>query len=187
MIGRLPKSLNINGVDYPIRSDYRDCLLILQAFSDSELTEAEKKIVMLKCLYKSTDVLKEENIQEAGQQAVWFLNCGNTVSKPHSTKPLYDFEQDEQILFSAVNKVAGQEIRDVEYMHFWTFLGLFNEVGDGVFSTVVSIRNKKNKGKKLEKWENEFYRNNKEMIDLKRKYTKEELRELEKLNQILGI
>lgn len=146
MIGQLPKKLTINGTDYDIRSDYRDCLLILQAFSDVELSDNEKTIIMLKCLFKSDEVFREENIKEACEQAVWFLNCGNAVNKPHTSKPLYDFEQDEQILFSAINKVAGCEIRNVEYMHFWTFLGLFNEIGDGVFSTVVSIRNKKTKG-----------------------------------------
>lgn len=188
MIGRLPKELNVNGKEYEIRSDYRDCLLILQAFGDPELSEIEKRLVMISCLYvNDQEVLKPENIQEAAKKAVWFLNCGDSIGQSHSKKPVYDFEQDEQILFSAINKVAGKEIRNEEYMHYWTFVGLFNEIGEGVFSTVVSIRDKKNKGKKLEKWENEFYRNNKEMIDLKRKHTKEELRELEKLNQILGI
>ena len=187
MIGRLPKSLSVNGIDYPIRSDYRDCLLILEAFSDVDLSEREKTLVMLKCLYKSDDVLKEENIQEACEKAVWFLNCGNTINKPHTSKPLYDFEQDEQIIFSAVNKVAGTEIRNLEYLHFWTFLGFFNEIGEGVFSTVVSIRNKRNKGKPLEKWEKEYYQKNKEMIDIQRKYTKREQEQLDELNRILGV
>lgn len=60
------------------------------------------------------------------------------------------------------------------YIHWWTFLGYFNEIGEGLFSTVINIRQKKNKGKKFEKYEQDFYQNNKDLIDLKKKYAKEE-------------
>ena len=36
------------------------------------------------------------------------------------------------------------------------------EIEEGTFSTVLGIRQKKAKGKRLEKWEEEFYRNNKD-------------------------
>jgi len=42
------------------------------------------------------------------------------------------------------------------------------------------------KGKKLEKWEQEFYRNNKRQCDLKRKHTKEEQAEIDYWNRLLG-
>lgn len=183
MIGRLPTSLNIQGKEYEIRSDYRDCLVILQAYSDPDLTDMEKGAVCISILYKEPPA--PEHLQEAYDKAVWFLNCGDTVQKPHTHQPTYDWEQDEQMIFSAINKVANKEIRSAEYMHFWTFIGLFNEIdGQGTFATIINIRNKKNKHKRLEKWEQEFYRNNKEIIDIKRKYTegeKEVLSELDKL------
>lgn len=182
MIGRLPQSLEIDGKDYPIRSDFRDCLLILQAFSDVELTEEEKVRVMVECLYKEIP----ENLEEAINQAVWFLNCGNTVGQPQTSKPLYDFEHDEQIIFASINHVAGKELRLEDYVHFWTFLGYFNEIGEGTFSTVVSIRSKKQKGKKLEKYEQEYYSKNKELIDLPTRYTQEEQEENKKLLDIFG-
>jgi len=78
------------------------------------------------------------------------------------------------MIFSAVNKVAGREIRELEYLHWWTFLGYFNEVGEGTFSFVVGIRHKLNKGKKLEKHEKEFLSQNKELIRLEKPRTREE-------------
>ena len=184
MIGRLPTSLEISGKEYKIRTDYRDCILILQAFADVELTLEEKAQVLLEVLYLDTP--EEANLQEAYDKAVWFLNCGDKVVSPVKGKPLYDFEQDEQIIFSAVNKVAGKEVRELEYMHFWTFISLFNEIGEGTFSTIVSIRNNRNKGNQLENHEKEFYRNNRELVDLKRKYTGKELEQLNVLNALLG-
>ena len=90
-------------------------------------------------------------------------------------KPAYSWQKDEQIIFSAVNKVAGTETRSLDYLHWWTFLGYFNEVGEGTFSFVVGIRNKLNRGKKLEKYEKDFLAHNKELVKLERPKTKEEL------------
>ena len=97
-----------------------------------------------------------------------------------------DWEQDESLVFPAVNKVAGQEVRNTEYMHWWTFMGYFMEIDDGTFSTVVGIRQKKVKGKKLEKWEQEFYRNNRKLCDLRKRYTEEEQAEIDYWNKLLG-
>jgi hypothetical protein len=102
-----------------------------------------------------------------------------------------DWEQDEYLIFPALNKVAGCEIRSVDYMHWWTFFGLFNEVGDGLYSQVINIRSKLANGKKLEKWEREYYEKHKEMIVIKEKLSPEEEAELKAeedyINQLIGL
>ena len=183
MIGSLPKSLMVNGTEYEIRSDYRVGLLLMQAFDDVELDDREKIAVLIECLY--VDSIPAEYIQEAINQAVWYLNCGNVYEHQVSDSKKYDWEQDEQLIFSAVNKVAGKEIRALEYMHWWTFIGLFNEIGEGTFSTIVSIRDKRNKHKKLEKWEQEFLRKNPDMVKLKKKLTEKEKEEQEFIRNML--
>lgn len=185
MIGSLPRSLTVNGKEYPIRSDYRDCLTIISAFTDPNLTIEEQVAITLRIMYK--EPVPNDDVLEAYEQAVWFLNCGDTINKPHTSAPLYSWSQDEQLIFSAVNKVAGKEVRAVEYLHFWTFMGLFNEIGEGSFSTVISIRNKKRKHKQLEKWEKEFYRNNKELVDLKVVLSEEEQKEQDEVSKLLGL
>lgn len=96
-----------------------------------------------------------------------------------------DWDQDAQIIIPSINKVLGFEVRSVEYMHWWTFFGAYMEIGEGVFSSVLSIRSKKAKNKKLEKWEQEYYQENKWMIDLKKKYTQEELEEQRRWKELL--
>jgi hypothetical protein len=188
MIGYLPRKLNINGTDRAIRSDYRVALLIFQAYNDTELSEEEKVQTMMECLYEDYENIPTEDCQEAADKAVWFLDGGSTSeedSKHQQSKKVMDWEQDEQLIFSAVNKVAGYETREKEYMHWWSFLGFFNEIGEGLFSTVINIRQKKNKGKKLEKHEQEFYRENKSLIDIKVKLTPEEQAEIDYWNERL--
>ena len=68
MIGLLPKSLQVDGKDYKIRSDFRVALNIFQAFNDPELTDFEKYTVCLDCLF----IERPENSEEAFRKAVWF-------------------------------------------------------------------------------------------------------------------
>lgn len=181
MIGRLPKTLNVNGVERAIRTDYRVALCIFQAFNDVNLKDLERTAILLDCLY----VDKFEFTEDAITQAMWFLDGGKTYEKSNDKKVM-DWEQDSSLIFSAVNRVAGKEVRELEYMHWWTFLGLFAEIGECLLSTVINIRSKKNRGKKLEKHEQEFYKRNKDMVDLKKKYTVSEQQEIERLNKLLG-
>ena len=75
------------------------------------------------------------------------------------------------MIVSDVNRVAGCEIRALSFCHWWTFISWFNAIGDGQLATVVYVREKLRKGKKLEKWEQEFYKENRAKIEFKVKYT----------------
>lgn len=185
-IGELPKSLKVNNEEWAIRSDFRVALTIFQAFNDVELSQKEKTIAMLDCLYEDFRLMREYEYEEAIKQALWYLDGGDDYTDKQNKKKIMDWEQDEQLIFSAVNKVAGKETREEEYIHWWTFLGYFSEIGEGLYSTIINIRNKKNRGKKLEKYEQEFYSNNKSLIDLKKKYTEEEQKEIERLNKLFS-
>lgn len=181
MIGALPETLTVGGEEYPIRTDYRNVLQVFEAFQDPELTQEEKWIVAIYLLFEDfacdDDVLEAAqdgfDLGEAMKQISWFISAGQP-EKQVLEQPTYNWTQDEQMIFSAVNKVAGRETRELEYLHWWTFLGYFNEVGEGTFSFIVGIRHKLNKSKKLEKHEKEFLSHNKELVLMKKPLTKEE-------------
>lgn len=188
MIGQLPTSLEIGGQQYAIRSDFRVVLNIFQAFNDPELSDSEKAYVCLKCLYINFESVPRQNVQEAINKAFWFCDGGDMPkSKPSKTKS-FDWEYDQSILFPAINKTAGYEVRSNDkYMHWWTFIGYFGEIGEGLFSTVMHIRQKRSNGKKLENWEREFYNNNKALINIQTAQDKAEIAETEAaLKDLLG-
>lgn len=174
MIGELPTSLEIGGQAYAIRTDYRVILNICQAFNDPDLNEKEKCYVCIRCLYEDYDRIPREHIQEAVEKAYWFVGGGDVPQENVQPIKVMDWKQDESIIFPAVSKVAGYSVRTAEYVHWWEFIGLFNEIGDGLFSEVISIRSKLGKGKKLEKYEREFYKNHRKMIDLQKRLTADE-------------
>ena len=186
MIGQLPKSVEVHGEEYALRTDFRDVLKVLCAFNDPDLERSEKVFVCLVIMYPSfvENGIPKEDFDEAFSRAVEFINGGYGKSKNHPG--LMDWEQDASIMFPAINKVAGFEIRTCEYLHWWTFLGYFMEITDGVFSHVMALRMKRAKGKKLEKWELEFWNANKDLCTLKTKLSEEEQAEKDQLNALLG-
>ena len=117
---------------------------------------------------------------EAVEKANDFLDCGSRWDK--TPKPrMMDWEQDAGIIIPAVNAVAGQDIRLDPDIHWWTFFGWYMSIGDGLFATVLRIRGKKAKGKPLDKWEEEFYRENRQIIDLHTEETDEIRKEKENI------
>lgn len=184
MIGVLPKSLVVGGKTYPIYSDYRVALLIFDMCADEDIDDRYKTLGCIQLLFEDYTQIPQDHLQEAAEKAKWFLDGGDMPKSDDLPQPAINWEQDEGIIFPALNKVAGKEIREAEYMHWWTFLGLFNEVGDGLYTTIMTIRIKKIKGKKLEKHEETFYREHQQLIDIKRKLTPEEQAEIDFVNSL---
>lgn len=147
--------------------------------SDPDMEAWEKQEVMFRILYPDWQLISASAFSVACEKAVEFIDYTVPDSRP---KPrTMDWNQDATIIIPAVNKVAGKEVRAAEYMHWWTFLGYFMEIEDGMFSQVLAIRQKKAKGKKLEKWEREFERNNAMLVKLQKKESLEQRRAKESI------
>lgn len=178
----LPTSLDVGGVGFPIRTDYRAILDILSWYNNPDCEEDEKHLICLKILY--VDEIPAALQQKALQEAFNFID--GPVEKEGGGKPrLMDWEQDAPILAPALNKSLGVEIRSVPYLHWWTLLGAYMSIQESLFSEVVAIRQKKSKRKKLEKYEQEFYRENKSLIDMHPRLSAEEQAEIDRLNEML--
>lgn len=192
---KLPTSIDVGGKNYKIRTDYRVILDILAAMNDPAIFEPdmtqeemqqEKVMTMLQILYIDFDSMPPRDWKEAAEKACDFIDCG--IRDDGKPKPrTMDWEQDAPLIVPAINKSVKIDVRSVKYMHWWTFFGLYMEIGESTFSTVVSIRDKKRRGKKLEKWEQEFYRNNKHIVDLRAKKAERSEEEKEELRKLFGL
>ncbi len=169
----LPKTLTVNGKDYKIRWHTEAALDVITALSDPDLSNHDKAIALLSILYEKK--IPREDQEEAIKQAYWFLDGGN-ITAPKKSPRIVDWEKDFPYICAAVNRVIGYEIRsNLQSLHWWSFLAAYGEIGgDCTFATIAAIRKKKARGEKLEKWEQEFYEQNREIIDIKEKETKEE-------------
>lgn len=185
MLGQLPTTLTVNGKTYEIRPDYRNILRIFEALADDSLNDNEKLYVCLKRVYVKFSAIPKDQYKEAYEQAHWFISCGQIEEKQ---KPLRTFNwvKDAPILFPAVNKAAGMEVREAKFMHWWTFMGYFQSIDpESLFGTVLSIRQKRLKGKKLEKHERDFYNANKALMALDMEEAKAKQRTAEEQMQAI--
>ncbi len=179
---QLPESAVIGGTEYEINADFRDVLEILKYLNDPDKPEYVRWYTAISLFYEGEIPCEHE--YEAMEYLAAFISYGDLDAKPGPK--LLDWEQDTRAIVADVNKVAGVEIRTLPYLHWWTFLSYFSAIGEGQLSTRVAIRDKLRRGKKLEKWEQEFYRENRDVIDLRTRYSAEELAEQERLKKLMG-
>lgn len=157
----LPTSVEIDNVEWKIRNqgDYRMVLDIFSILEDAELTQSERiacaLIVFFDGMNGIEDLAKISDMETAVHKMYDFFNAGR--KEGHSVnRKLIDWEDDSAMIVSAINNVAGKEIRSESYLHWWTFVSYYMAIGESTMSTVVSIRDKILKGQGLEKWERKF-------------------------------
>lgn len=179
---QLPTSCSFGGKVYKFHADYRDVLEILGYLEDPDEPEYLRWRIAEALFY--TEPIPQAYEQQALEFLASFIAGGQQEGTPGPK--LIDWQTDAMTIVSDINRVAGQEIRGLPFLHWWTFLSWFHSIGQGQLSTIVGIRDKLRRGKKLEEWEKEFYRENKHRVDMKKRYSREELQQQERLRQLLG-
>ena len=174
----------VGGEEYEIRTDFRDILRVVEAFADPNLTEMDKVYVALAVIFIDYADIPHDLYEEAYTQAIWFLDAGQEGEDAGKARVM-DWAQDEPLIFPAINKIAGYEVRTCDYLHWWTFIGYYMEITEGVFSTVLSMRSKKQKGK-LDKEEAKWWAANKRICVLKSKLTDEEEAQKKAINDLIN-
>ena len=163
----IPTSIEVDGQSYAIRNqgDYRMVLDCFAALNDDELDMQQRIVAALIIFYDDMEDLRDlqklGNLENAVREMYKFFNCGQDYDEDEKKLPkVIDWTEDSQLICSAVNKVAGQEIRALPYLHWWTFMGYYLAIGESPLSNIVSIRYKIARNEKLEKYEKKFQQEN---------------------------
>lgn len=176
MMWDLPVSVEIDGKTHAIRNrcDYRVVLDVISALNDEDLTQEQRIQCSLIIFYEK--ILDIENIEAAMKEMFKVINLGEEQNEEERKPKLMDWEHDFPQIAPPVSRVLGYSVRDPKnYTHWYDFIGAYQEIGgECTFSTIISIRSKRAKGKKLDKWEEEYLREHRKMVELPRKLTAEE-------------
>lgn len=178
----LPVTVIINEKEYAIRNkaDYRTILGAVTVSQNADLTESEKTVAALIIFYEDVNEPEDiftvfDDIQAACDEMMAFIDMYGRSNGYNTHRKLVDWKQDETLIVSAINNVAKTEIRALPYLHWWTFISYYLAIsGESSLATVIGIRDKISKGKKLEKYEQEFKRNNPQQFEWKVELTEEE-------------
>lgn len=171
----LPTTVMLGGTEYDIRSDYRVVFDLFEIMADKDLENQEKAIWLLIVFYPDAEEIPIEQYQNALNEMVKFIDLGSD-EKPSKKKipKLIDWKKDFKHVVAPINVMINQDIRSMKYLHWWTFMGYFNNIGDCYFAQIVRVRNKRAYKKPLDKQEREFYRRNQKDIDFETNYSDEE-------------
>lgn len=170
----LPTSLTIGEVVHPIRSGWRAVMDIFSMLSDPQLEREDKQDTMVRIFYPRWREIPFRHYGEAIEKACDFIDCGCRREENQQRPRIVDWVQDAALIIPEINKVANTEVRSDPNLHWWTFFGWYMAIDGGLFGTVLRIRQKKAEHKQLDKWEEEFYRKNKYLVDIEKPLTDEE-------------
>lgn len=163
-----PTALTVGGVDYSVDTDFRTALTVMMAFEDPSLTWLDKQEVAIALLYGDN---APPDKAEAFELARLFLDCGEERSAlgeddGDDLGRLYSFTHDAKYIYSAIQMTHGIDLAAVEYMHWWRFCYLLQDLSeDCYFQRMVSLRARKALGK-LTKEEREEWRRNATILTL---------------------
>lgn len=160
---RLPTSVVVDEKTLSVRSDFRAVLDALAALQDPVLEPENQIAAFLTIFYP--ELPPETDIEKAFAAAMKFVDCGREPEKTVTDRPrLVNWEQDADLIAPAVDEVLGYSCRRCPYLHWWEFVGAYQNIGDGLFAQVVGIRKKRAEGRPLTKEEQSFLQNNRRLI-----------------------
>ena len=127
LIDLLPESVNIDGNDYEVNSDFRTSILFELLMQDNSIGEENKIYMALELYYP----IIPSNINEAINQTLWFYKCGKDITKSKgngkgkSVTQIYSFEHDDDYIYAAFMDQYSIDLQDIDYLHWWKFKAMF--------------------------------------------------------------
>lgn len=160
----LPTSLTINGVEYPINTDFR-AVLRYNEMLKGNTEDVDYMIECMRCIYQEIP----GDIAAALERLNWFMQCGKAEKKHRpSNKVLginsnlpFDFDEDGELIYSAFrrNDVYGIDLLKIEYLHWWEFMAMLNDIpSDTYLSRVMEYRTIDTTNNNLSKDQKSFYK-----------------------------
>ena len=156
----LPETVEIDGAEYRINSDFRISILFELLMQDDEVGKRQKLIQGLKLYYPEIP----QNMTEAVEKMIWFYRCGKETENDRSgsggrgSKQVYSFEYDDDYIYAAFLEQYGIDLQDVEDLHWWKFRALFKSLGeDTEFVKIMGYRSI-NITSKMSNEQREFYK-----------------------------
>lgn len=156
----LPETVEIDGAEYRINSDFRISILFELLMQDDEVGKRQKLVQGLQLYYPEIP----HNVTMAVDKMIWFYRCGKeTESGGHGSgsgraKQIYSFEHDDDYIYAAFLEQYGIDLQDIEELHWWKFRALFRGLSeDTEFVKIMGYRSVKITSK-MSKEQREFYK-----------------------------
>ena len=135
IVDLLPETVEIDGEEYRINTDFRISIMFELLMQDDELEDSEKTMQALRLYYP----IIPKNKSQAVEKIIWFYRCGKESNQ---------------------NEVdtGGIDLQDIEDFHWWKFRSLFKGLSnDTEFVKIMGYRSM-NITSKMSKEQKQFYK-----------------------------
>ncbi len=187
LIDTVPTSVDIDGVEYEINSNFRYGILFELLMQDSTIEEKDKIYMALDLYYPVIPT----NIDEAIEKILWFYKCGKDEAKVKSTgkdrgaTQIYSFEYDDDYIYSAFLDQYRVDLQDIKYLHWWKFKAMFKSLKeDNMIVKIMGYRSI-DLSKIKDKEQKEYYKRLKEMYKIPSSVSKSEREKLSDIENAL--
>lgn len=137
---KLPETVNVDGREYKIKTDFREWVAFADVASDCELT-AEEKLTLAYDLYEENaprdlnkglqalfDFFAAEDLPRTGRQP---KKDGNRNEKTKKGKrPIFSYLYDSAYILGSFLQYYGIDLAGIDYMHWYKFRALMDALPD---------------------------------------------------------
>lgn len=180
LLDKLPLTLEIEGVEYEINSDFRTSIKFELLMEDSVLEFDEKIIQALKLYYPRVPKIVNDIVMidkyipigPAIDKILWFYRCGKDIRAVEgkgtgkSVSQIYSFEYDDDYIFSAFLDQYRINLQSIEYLHWWEFKAMFKALKeDNEIVKIMGYRSM-NTNQIKDKEQREYYNKMKKIYEI---------------------
>lgn len=126
LIDLVPTTIEIDGEEYEINSNFRESILFELMMQDNTISEEEKIIQALELYYP----ILPKDLNKAIEGILWFYRCGKDEVETKNkgtgkSTNVYSFDYDDDLIYSAFKSQYNIDLQDVNYLHWWKFKAMF--------------------------------------------------------------
>ncbi len=132
---KLPRSINIDGEEYPVNTDFRIMAEFETKLTTTDISDRKEFIkIFIETISKLFLEIPHADIDKIIEGIMWFYRCGvssaNQSGNSSRAKRCYDYNEDAGYIFAAFYQQYGDDLLNSK-MHWWEFrakfLGLTDE------------------------------------------------------------
>lgn len=162
---KLPDSIHVNGVEYPIETDFRAILIYNEQIASIDDDDIEEIIECIRILLHRG---MPDDILACIESLNWFIKCGKEEKKKRPPNKLlgvnsnqpFDFSVDGEMIWSAFrrNDVYGIDLIEIPYLHWWKFVAMLDDLPeDTKLHKIMNYRTIDTTNKNLSKENRDIY------------------------------
>lgn len=161
-----PKSIVLEGIEYPLNTDFRIWIKFEKIITSKE-NDQEKALKLVEFIKELNLPIAQQTLDElikffAGEEEQTSLN--GTANKINNNIKYFDFEQDSIYIYSAFLSQYGIDLTTAS-LHWWNFKALFQTLNsDCQFCKIIQYRSVNLKD--VPKEQKKFYQEMKERYKL---------------------